>query len=704
METPDVYNIYCSNLKKHDTILISDHQYKNSGIKINNHMFPLLPIDAYGSNPNSDVQIEFKNQCTRQWIRAMYGKLYNYAPASDMILYLFLTDVLRVKLSNVSEEIKNAFIKLGLVMLDRKRFASGGVKEIDHLKTGNPPIPVLNDFKDIDGILAKCTEIMKYNISPFTLWYAIVSALNVDDLIEFQKKYCLDDLTHDGYDHNISILDWLKTKISVSIINIIQTDNQIDNYEFFDYVTYDDTSLTGGYKVPSHTFDNIQCNPKYVVSNDSYIAIQEHYGEKCPCPICGSEIHLSTFEFIKPMNAYINKQNLIINDNIQTHIFDTTLHHKLTLESFKVPSTVINMKDIDFNVPSYEISEGLYIKSKLQRYTIGIKTSDAFIEAIYRRCPFLRINFNNICVAGGCCSSILLKSPINDIDIFLVNINDNDVMRQRVNDLTNELIINLKTLYPDSDIITLYKKGNSVLELLCVETPPKEEQKEDELTRYKKCKIHQKIQIILRINNSIHELLDEFDIYPACVAFDGHDIYFNKRSELAYKYMINVIDDANNRCTPSYDQRICKYYNKGFNLLIPSIQIPENSTKNMIISDCVFKIDSIVGNKMYIDNFSVTLKDKTVNTDNAQSYKYISISSSTMKNTIEYINFINSKPDEERIYYKINDTNSIEFDSGKETGTVKIELTLIQPHKLRDTNWYDVKAQQTDIFDVDDTC
>jgi hypothetical protein len=75
------------------------------------------------------------------------------------------------------------------------------------------------------------------------------------------------------------------------------------------------------------------------------------------------------------------------------------------------------------------------------------------------------------------------------------------------------------------------------------------------------------IQIILRIYNSINEVLLGFDIDSSSFAFDGNDILSTKRGIYSLSNMINTVDLS--RHSRTYVRRLYKYAMRGFRVYIP---------------------------------------------------------------------------------------------------------------------------------------
>jgi len=696
------YTIFSYNSKITESVKINTQEYMNAGIKIGDHIIPVFSSNNIGARYNNTTSIEFNNQCIRQWIRAIYSKIYNIAPSSDLILYLFLTNMLNIVLedeTNVPKNIKDSYVELALIMLDRKRFQSEGVKEIEHLLKGNPPLPVFDGFDMMPSILKTCAKMCDISVRPYTLWYGIIIALcNYNDytLCKMQCKYCEDDLKNDlenkialndeqnnkktdddslfvneddaeGDDvkddennHIIynKIMQFIKSKKHMNITTIEIDGNNIDDYDFCDYISLEDTSITGGYRIPSHTLGKVICNPKYVIADGTYELLKEQSENNCmKCPICYSKIKLDQFEKVKPMNDYVEGSNKDIQIDIQETNFNTNLHEEITMDTLinKNTDEVYKIDQLNFNVPSYKFIDGIILANKLNKHVMSIRTSEQFINNVNTRFPFIsKINMENICIAGGFCRSILLNQPVNDIDFYIIGINSQNELLVKLNEMIKNIIDVLHKEYSYAKFMLLYKQNSNVYEILCIDRDTKLQCVAELSTNYK---IIHKIQIILNINKDIKNLFDKFDLYSSCVAFDGKDIYFNNKSYDAYKYMINLTDQANIKYTTVYNSRLLKYFENGFSLVIPSLNPSQIKSKiNLEIDQCTFNINDIKNNVIIIDQFEVKHQNINDETDISKPM-YDSISNDknmTLEQIFTYIRLVNTNDNkDERIYYKI---------------------------------------------------
>ena len=174
-----------------DTIYIKNNKFNFGGIKVENAIIPILPLN--------NIFDHFTNQSIRIWIRMIYASQFNCNTNSDIILYAFLGVVLKVIMSDLPIEIKNIYRKLGIVLLDRNRYGSNGVTENEFLKS-NKPKSVSSESINIEDILAKATKLNQLDIDPLMYWYACVCALNNSAIKTHQLEYCKNNIIAGDYD------------------------------------------------------------------------------------------------------------------------------------------------------------------------------------------------------------------------------------------------------------------------------------------------------------------------------------------------------------------------------------------------------------------------------------------------------------------------------------------------------------------------
>jgi hypothetical protein len=74
---------------------------------------------------------------------------------------------------------------------------------------------------------------------------------------------------------------------------------------------------------------------------------------------------------------------------------------------------------------------------------------------------------------------------------------------------------------------------------------------------------------VLRIYNSVSEILTGFDIDCSGAAYDGKQVYCTPRALQSYMTQINQIDLS--RRSPSYENRLSKYSSRGFEVYWPDL-------------------------------------------------------------------------------------------------------------------------------------
>ena len=538
-------------------VKIRDNIYHQGGIQIGSHQIPIFPAKS----PMS----EFSRQCLRQWIRCIYSEMCSLTTNSDDLLYKFLTEVLKIYLSDIHLDIKTSFVEMALVMLDRRRFASGGVKEIQHLLSGNPPLPNNGSPEVMTAILYDCAK--DFGVSPYSLWYGIICMLGIPQLVDNQLPYCLDSLHGDAIDPT-TILSCLAKKLSLQISHKVI--NNVD-FEYYDFISLEDTTTTGGYKIGDHALGKFTCRPKYIISDESYLAYKNSLNK---CPLC----HTPITNYIKVLSKDdYTKTNFLELPEIQSEFFDSRNHVVFDpFESVPAGNNLIFIDDINFFVSSYEISTP-YIGHKMNPTKVVNYSKDKFLTAVRRDHNFLlQLDLKNVCLAGGFCTSILLNTKVNDYDFFFYGL-EQDNLSDRIKQLTQDIIQQL-----GGKFIGLYREQTHVFELLRFDERGQQTHR---------------IQQIVRKYDQIRDIFKNFDLDSCCVGFtenssSDYDIVFCDRSTMAYKYFINIIRPECDSTT--FGHRILKYYDRGFDIILPRTESSEISAKleldtNIEIFGCRFR-------------------------------------------------------------------------------------------------------------------
>lgn len=339
-----------------------------------------------------------------------------------------------------------------------------------------------------------------------------------------------------------------------------------------------------------------------------------------------------------------DRNNKII-PNVNEPHYDTTKYDIVNIDENIYRDSNVNelltLDECDFSTISYMINSP-HLQEALGTRTVEVKTQDEFNKSVYNKYPFLKdVNFENVVLAGGFCRSILLKQRMKDFDFFIHcdDTNDPDAHMKIFNRLLSETQMSIKKQHPNIKFFTMYKHLYNVYEVVCVTDPngffkdnfvldnfdkykfnslhyydkntiidpetgkvyrrknrSKIELTEDEIATLIKnrdysnyfedgditgVQMKYRLQFILTKNKDIKHIFNNFDIYPSYVAFDGKYTYFTKKSEQAYKYMINVVNEHN--FNTLYDHRLSKYFTYGFTIVLPELDI--NSIKNIHVFD-----------------------------------------------------------------------------------------------------------------------
>jgi hypothetical protein len=153
-------------------------------------------------------------------------------------------------------------------------------------------------------------------------------------------------------------------------------------------------------------------------------------------------------------------------------------------------------------------------------------------------------------VAGGAPSELLMRGKIsNDIDVFLVGQSREEAVsfvRGFGARLIRCLAGRLKELkvYRTVRCVTFVAVG-----------PDKQ--------------VLAKIQLILRLYQSVSEVLHGFDLGASKVADDGERLYLTSEGRFAYEHGLNIVNPAVRRA--SYEHRLRKYWERGFGLALPDM-------------------------------------------------------------------------------------------------------------------------------------
>jgi len=222
----------------------------------------------------------------------------------------------------------------------------------------------------------------------------------------------------------------------------------------------------------------------------------------------------------------------------------------------------------DFSLPTLTQSKILT--------NLSTKSTADFVGNFYEEFPFLHgMCMNNVLVAGGCVSSILMKdTSYKDVDIFIYGL-DTKQADEKV-----KYLIDFLSKHGNEDI-SVQERTNDVVKTKNV------------INIYHASHCND-IQIILRLYKTKSEVLHGFDIGSCAVGFDGKDVLFTSLSKFTYETMCNIVDVTRRSLT--YEHRLVKYFQRRFNIILPDLDISKMTLKTNTLPYCSIHVRYMKGN------------------------------------------------------------------------------------------------------------
>lgn len=235
------------------------------------------------------------------------------------------------------------------------------------------------------------------------------------------------------------------------------------------------------------------------------------------------------------------------------------LHRTEYAEGDIVPIETIYGEDYDLDIP-------LIIPDRWSSYKHT--SQDKYDEIFTKKYPIIKYvleNSTNIVVAGGAAASPLYckdKFIFTDIDIFIYGLTG-DIFWEMVNKITSMIITQslLKCnkesgtsniINTDIKVTQKIKRGIIIIGVYTYKT--------GQFTEY---------QIILREYKTLSSIIHAFDIPSCCIAYDGNIAYTTSLGAYAISRQVNLINTKYR--SPSYEDRLIKYFGRGFGLCLPNL-------------------------------------------------------------------------------------------------------------------------------------
>jgi hypothetical protein len=696
------------------SIRLSDLYFNCGGVKYGDYNIPMFSV----ATKNSDQS----TQALRQWIRAIYSRVHSIQISDEKVLYLFLTDMMSVVFSDLPEQVKSGYKNCASILLDANRFNSGGVKQITWLTMGNKPKPMIPGYSTMEEILRSCSRYYNPNleISTDEFWYGICLAYGQEDLVKKQVPW--------GFNTQ-DLVSKLKTHNKKYIFEQIECGQDL---EYWDYITLEDTSETGGYKPPNYKIGKKEFVSKFVISQESYEFLKtESEGGNTKCPVTGNLIKLKDFVKIKPKVLTDNFKADCSNFNYK--IFNSKNYEKVDLDKYDkmelIGLDLFKSTDYDFTNYPYEfVPKVPIITEKLYKERIQYRTTEEFRNQIELRYSWLKdLDMKNIVIAGGFCKSLIFDEKVNDIDIYMYGLGldlkqesehmgsgpdyeleMNKLYSNRLGKLVGDLVNIITDKYPNAISLQAYKKEFNVYELIFFENIGDLEKQKFELQDLTQMKYITKIQIIMRKHNLKKEIFDSFDLDSSCVMWDGTDLLFNDRSWIAYKYLINI-PRTDRFYSDIFDLRLLKYYHSGFRIVLSRLSIANIKDRvsddgSFVVNKSKFVIKEVDSNNIYIDKTELVpvkeeKKDKNIT---VSIYNSIIGDLGSLNDSRSIVKFMKYVQRQNRIVEKVrkNIENNVQMNMEQLLDTINDEMK----EELKDLKFGGKKYVKQDalISDKDD--
>jgi hypothetical protein len=135
--------------------------------------------------------------------------------------------------------------------------------------------------------------------------------------------------------------------------------------------------------------------------------------------------------------------------------------------------------------------------------------------------------------------------------------------------------------------------------------------------------------LIFRLYQSIGEILHGFDLGSSAVGYDGKNVYFTSLGKFCHEYSCNVIDTT--RRSTTYEYRLTKYFDRGFNIVMPGLDInllktdyfKYNIDEVCVLPHLVFSYSNIIGNRVIVSRFHTQFKKLSDYDDESQSFDIV---------------------------------------------------------------------------------
>ncbi len=291
------------------------------------------------------------------------------------------------------------------------------------------------------------------------------------------------------------------------------------------------------------------------------------------------------------------------------------------------------------------------------------------------------VNWDNVVIAGGSLVNIITKSTekISDVDMFVYGLNIKSAKKK-----IDHIINAIKQKSQDMGFETRVYMNKHVINIYI----------------FDKKKLLQ-VQIILRLYDTLAQVLVGFDVDCCCIGYNGKSLITTTRGLNALKHRVNVANLK--RRSPSYENRLIKYSFRGFDV-ITDFEYKEIYNKMFFMASENYGFTRLLEQEL-INNgqlkniiFSNTLRFRqTSSYTSAHSvYAKYDLEIKDVSNTETCITKFNANIDDENMKFKKYSIDDIEL---MEKNVTEQFTGSFNP--ITDENW--VKGKNSSLTTVNDT-
>ena len=221
--------------------------------------------------------------------------------------------------------------------------------------------------------------------------------------------------------------------------------------------------------------------------------------------------------------------------------------------------------------------------SKTDRQWDHKLSKTSFHDLFQKTFPFLKLSehSDHFLLAGDCVSSFLLNAPVYSLHVLVHGFDDKKSATEAVQCFFEQTVECYKNWYATNQKLNSldkevspdiqYSVSSSVIKL-----------KLDEYI----------IDVLLGIYPSKSYILHQFDLGASAVGFDGRDIYFTSLSKFCYQRRCHIVDSTRrtNLYFSTYEKRLQKYFDQGFRIILPELDLSKLSTANFLYQQQLYEV------------------------------------------------------------------------------------------------------------------